>query len=1160
MNSPRSDTPARSPGALLGISAALLLLVAGSAARANVVSLTIDPASVCGGTTAQGTAVIDPPSPSIQSISLHSDNPAVASVPATASTRRAFDTVIGFAITTFPVCTPTVVTITATHGLNSRQAQITVNPPSFTSMVFNPDPVVGGSTTVATITLSCAAPANSSNCWLFNISSTSPHVNFPQGTLVGFEPGALLTTKVIGTLPVTMAEAALIRLTPAQNLQGPSYSAYVSIVPIRVQSITFDPQSISGGGAAQCCVELNAPAPAGGANVLLSSDNPAVLPLPASVIIPATQTMYCFEVQSQNVTECTAVGVNATYRQTVFTTLNVGPNEQLTSNVLDDRWNNRHSTTVNGGVLWTDGDDVFFNNGAATQRIQARGDLDAVDSTVLGLGSGASASEVIGVWRRGTDYAWVWRSGGEPIEIAIPSPFNPNFLLNPEALAVADGHVFVVFRAAVGGQNVLHVYRVDPVTGAAVNLTGNAAVPGASRVSTSRGEAAWYFNDGSGPGQLHYYNGSSVQIVDSGDIFPLYVRISRGRIVYQKSVAGIAHIFLYDTNLPNPAPARLSADTDAAHGNYAPATDGRHVAWFYGDAGGSNLNIRLLGGLQLNDVMSRPYTPIGSGDLPLQIHGGQALWKDESYEMRFFAGLAASGSVADIVSICAAPGREIRDPWLGDGSIAWYGPAGSIENDNEIFIRSGVAPDHSDQPAPPMLVRASAGSRRVTLDWDLVLGASSYNVYLAELPGVTKDNYAALPGGRRIAGVTAGHLDVADLANGRVYYFVVTALEGAGEGGNSSEISALPNPAWERLAPGRFWGVAAEPANAAVAYAAGVHAIYKTVDGGFTWFALAGIPATEQVAALAVRGQRVFAVTLEGDVYRSLNAGASWARVVDGESLGDFKMAIAIDPANPDAIYAGDVLLSPNAQSNLIKSTDGGATWAQLPGSPVGDIRAYDIAIDATGLVYVAGTGVPVVRSADGGQTWTDLELPASSAQSLALDPQIPGTIYGGTSANGVFKSINGGESWAAVNSGLESANGFTALLDDSPSAGTIYAGSDTGFHMTLDGGAHWIANNAGLDGHGIYALARTSAGRLIAGTYDGLYLLDLGSRSADMNCDGLLNNFDIDPFVLALTSAAAYQAAFPNCDRNNADANHDGLINNFDIDPFVTCLTVGCE
>ncbi len=64
-----------------------------------------------------------------------------------------------------------------------------------------------------------------------------------------------------------------------------------------------------------------------------------------------------------------------------------------------------------------------------------------------------------------------------------------------------------------------------------------------------------------------------------------------------------------------------------------------------------------------------------------------------------------------------------------------------------------------------------------------------------------------------------------------------------------------------------------------------------------------------------------------------------------------------------------------------------------------------------------------------------------------------------------------------------------------------------------------------------------------------------------DTNCDGVVNNFDIDPFVLALTNPAGYHAAFPSCPTSNADVNTDGVINNFDIDPFVTCLVnSGCS
>ena len=64
------------------------------------------------------------------------------------------------------------------------------------------------------------------------------------------------------------------------------------------------------------------------------------------------------------------------------------------------------------------------------------------------------------------------------------------------------------------------------------------------------------------------------------------------------------------------------------------------------------------------------------------------------------------------------------------------------------------------------------------------------------------------------------------------------------------------------------------------------------------------------------------------------------------------------------------------------------------------------------------------------------------------------------------------------------------------------------------------------------------------------------GPLLGDVNCDGFVNVFDIDPFVLALTDEVAYAAAYPGCDISAADVNEDGSINVFDIDPFVLRLT----
>jgi hypothetical protein len=66
------------------------------------------------------------------------------------------------------------------------------------------------------------------------------------------------------------------------------------------------------------------------------------------------------------------------------------------------------------------------------------------------------------------------------------------------------------------------------------------------------------------------------------------------------------------------------------------------------------------------------------------------------------------------------------------------------------------------------------------------------------------------------------------------------------------------------------------------------------------------------------------------------------------------------------------------------------------------------------------------------------------------------------------------------------------------------------------------------------------------------------GLRAGDVNCDGLVDFGDINPFVLALSNPAAYGQAYPACDIMNGDMNCDGAVDFGDINPFVACLASG--
>lgn len=77
-------------------------------------------------------------------------------------------------------------------------------------------------------------------------------------------------------------------------------------------------------------------------------------------------------------------------------------------------------------------------------------------------------------------------------------------------------------------------------------------------------------------------------------------------------------------------------------------------------------------------------------------------------------------------------------------------------------------------------------------------------------------------------------------------------------------------------------------------------------------------------------------------------------------------------------------------------------------------------------------------------------------------------------------------------------------------------------------------------------------------GEIRGFLVLTRGPLDGDVNCDDVVDNFDIDAFVTALTAPAEYEIRYPDCPILNADINHDEIVNNFDIDGFVECIALG--
>ena len=165
-------------------------------------------------------------------------------------------------------------------------------------------------------------------------------------------------------------------------------------------------------------------------------------------------------------------------------------------------------------------------------------------------------------------------------------------------------------------------------------------------------------------------------------------------------------------------------------------------------------------------------------------------------------------------------------------------------------------------------------------------------------------------------------------------------------------------------------------------------------------------------------------------------------------------------------------------------------TWVQT-GGPLGGV-GYDIRMrpDNFGTLLVTDTNAGVERSVDGGNTWTGantgitarvgLSGDAIPVFCLTIDPHTPNIIWAGTQGTrGIFKSIDGGNTWTEQDNGIQDPLGttFRGFTVDPRTSDIVYAageipGTDDptqsyGLQFTLakgvvyktvDGGANWTA------------------------------------------------------------------------------------------------------
>jgi uncharacterized protein (TIGR03437 family) len=283
---------------------------------------------------------------------------------------------------------------------------------------------------------------------------------------------------------------------------------------------------------------------------------------------------------------------------------------------------------------------------------------------------------------------------------------------------------------------------------------------------------------------------------------------------------------------------------------------------------------------------------------------------------------------------------------------------------------------------------------------------------------------------------------------------------------NALETSFGARPLWKTTNAGAAWSplenppftgvlaMAVKPSNPQVVYAGTDLGLFVSTDGGVTWSASGAGIAAGAVSTVAIdpaNPQIMYAGTLlNGGVYQSLDGGATWTQV---ETSSNGIIQVVTTAQDPPIVYVVDG--SQNLRGTTLTSVGNIALDPRVSGS----VWAYILAPFPTPILFAVGprpatsvTGSMLMHSTDGGASWTQIPGAQPQDPGVVVDGSTnPSTIYAGT----VARSIDGGVTWQPMT--RPDNMGTTALTTD-PSTGTLYTGQICPMFSSADRGQTWTA------------------------------------------------------------------------------------------------------
>jgi len=207
---------------------------------------------------------------------------------------------------------------------------------------------------------------------------------------------------------------------------------------------------------------------------------------------------------------------------------------------------------------------------------------------------------------------------------------------------------------------------------------------------------------------------------------------------------------------------------------------------------------------------------------------------------------------------------------------------------------------------------------------------------------------------------------------------------------------------------------------------------------------------------------RIFPSTA-GFIFKTTNGGVVWDTVLVSPSTRDLKM----HPQNREVLFAG--LGSIDPPYGILKTTDGGSNWFHADSglNVDGDhsVQVIEFDPEQPETLY-AGTSGPfgggLYKSMNGGETWAQIHFYGTT--NIVINPKSTTTMYVGGTAGGVFRSTDGGENWEQTS--LPTVHPVTTLGIDPVNTDILYAGvgnPGSGFYRSTDGGANWSLATTGM-------------------------------------------------------------------------------------------------